>query len=374
MKRFLFFILFFSTISAKVPNVRIKLNLKRPQIVFQSKQAFQLENNGSKKTIPANSRVKIQCKKFINDNSKILFAEVDSNGGIVQVNQESYRGKIKIYKDHKKKKCFLVGEMNIEDYIQSILPREMSASWPVEALKAQAVASRTYAIHRILKMDANNPIYHLENSEKDQVNGSVKDWTKKTSQAIRETAGQVLVNEENKLVPAFFHAKCGGSTLRPGQVWDGQYASYERVKDPYCISNGMSGQWKVKITRDDFRRFFRSELMKKGIELKLSFREEQVATDSIDRAYLRVYVGSIPYLINKAALRKYFGRFKVRSNHFTLERLEGQSYQMVGRGHGHGVGMCQIGAWEISKLGEGYRRILKHYYPKLRIVSYMKKG
>lgn len=366
----------FGAKSNQIPEIKVKLNLKHDVLKLHSDSKILLNRVEKKKLnqYKANTKIKVKCTKFERKTTAELFATVSAFDNILHVNGETYKGKISIYKDHLKKKCFVVGEMDLEDYVQSILPTEMSASWNVEALKAQAVAARTYALHRILTLNQSSSVglnYHLENSEKDQVNGSVKDWTKKTLTATKATKGQVLVNEKRELVPAFFHAKCGGSTLTPGQVWQNSYSSYKRVKDPYCVKAGKP-YWYHKLTKNDFRKFFRWSLKKQQIILDENFGREVVTADSVYNAYFKIYIGEKDYLIPKSGMRRYFGRYKVRSNHFKILKNSSGDYVLYGRGHGHGVGMCQIGAHEMSKRGNGYKDIIAHYYPKLDLVSYLK--
>ncbi|MGB0454913.1 MAG: SpoIID/LytB domain-containing protein [Bacteriovoracaceae bacterium] len=357
------------------PRIKIKLNLNSAVIKLDSDKDIILNRKNKIKKFTAGTQIKIKCKKFSKELGKEdLFAEILSDNGIVHVNADTYRGKIKVYKDHLKKKCFVVGDMDIEDYVQSILPREMNASWPIEALKAQAIASRTYALHRLIKFKSKNPnvVYHLENSEKDQVTGSLKDWNKKTTKAIQETRGKVLVNRNKELVPAFFHAKCGGGTLVPGDVWMNTYQSYKRVPDPYCDGAGRPN-WKYEVKGQKFEKFlswyFRKKRGMKGIPGKSVL----IANDSTGNPYLNLYINRKTYLVPKSSFRRYFGRFKFQSNHFRVMKSGAGNFIVYGKGHGHGVGMCQIGSLVMSKQGRPYDGILRHYFPNLNIVSYLKR-
>src|SRR5690606_26776420 len=103
-----------------------------------------------------------------------------------------------------KESCDLVNSISLENYISTLLSKEMNGTWPVEALKAQAVAARTYAFERVKRgagMELNEKLYHLESSEKDQVSGSFMDITEKTVLATRETNGEILVGPSGKVAP-----------------------------------------------------------------------------------------------------------------------------------------------------------------------------
>ena len=91
-----------------------------------------------------------------------------------------------------------------------------------------------------------------------------------------------------------------------------------------------------------------------------------LAPDRFENSKFRIYIGEQVYILEKTLLRKFFGRFEVPSNNFVLERRDGKT-QLYGKGNGHGVGMCQLGALSMAKQGKRYSEILSHYYPQHRL-------
>ncbi|MSR77626.1 MAG: SpoIID/LytB domain-containing protein, partial [Candidatus Omnitrophica bacterium] len=113
----------------------------------------------------------------------------------------------------------IVNEIPIEDYLKSVLPSEMSAEWPIEALKAQAVAARTYALFKMIENQ--NEKFDLR---KDVISQSYKGKALEriaSTRAVKETQGQVL-SYRGKVFPSFFHSTCGGHTANIADLWDMQ--------------------------------------------------------------------------------------------------------------------------------------------------------
>ena len=125
--------------------------------------------------------------------SPVLLASLSSNTGIIKWGDTQYRGDLKIVTNSNNKSCDLINEISMEDYIATLLSKEMNAKLPVEALKAQAVAARTYAVHKI---KTNRKVeFHLENSERFQVNGSLNDETQKQLKPRMIPKGLVLISK-----------------------------------------------------------------------------------------------------------------------------------------------------------------------------------
>lgn len=325
------------------------------------------------------SLVKFNCQgQSKNKNNRpILFASLSSNLGNLDVNGETYKGKIHILAHQGKDNCDVVNELSMEDYISSLLSKEMNSKWPIEALKAQAVAARTYAVHKIhskqvSKVAGHEAYYDLESSEKHQVSGSKKDITNKTKRAASETAGEVLVtSSKSKLTPIFFHASCGGKTNLPEIVWDNFVDGYQSVSCDRCRRSTKNSYGK-KISQKRFKQFlnwiYKNNLDFKGEKVNLNDVDIAIAPDSQKYNSLKVYLDDNVMIISKPLLRRYFGRVLVRSNHFKLEMTKNE-FIITGKGNGHGVGMCQVGALDYAQLGWNYKKILAHFFPEHEIAK-----
>lgn len=199
--------------------------------------------------------------------------------------------------------------------------------------------------------------------------GNFFDSTKKTALASFKTKGEVLVTKEGKVVPVFFHASCGGRTLRPDQVWTNKVDGYKAV---HCGACEDKNKWNGTISSKRLYKFLKWVEKKNYLDFKkaLSVSNFRFLSSLESSNFVRVYVGDRPYKIKKAYFRRYFGRTIVDSNHFDFEYdLKKKIAKFKGQGLGHGVGMCQIGARRLAVKNLTYKQILKHYFPDLKLVT-----
>jgi stage II sporulation protein D len=328
--------------------------------------------NDDIKTYTGKKTVKFNCETFTTlnkqKNKPILLATLESPTGLLSYGNDKYQGMFKVITNPKGDSCDIVNEIPMEAYISSLLTKEMNPKWPIEALKAQAVAARTYALHKIrtqqvTKELGNEAYYDLESSEKHQVAGNFFDTTDSTNEASLNTKGEVLVTESGKIEPIFFHAKCGGRTLRPDQVWHNKEEGYESVNCPFCHDIGPKG-WNNTISRSRLKSFFLWASEKGHLKEKLSgdFSSIILVPDGIDKFTVNFYINDRPYIVEKALLRNYFGRVLFPSNTFSV-KAQGDGIAISGEGLGHGVGLCQMGAFAMAMRGWSYKKILAHYFP-----------
>lgn len=351
-------------------NVRVGKQLDKVELSGIDLSRTLIGNNKSKffagkKTIRFNCRPVMQNIQY---DRPILLASLSSRTGIVSWNQSKYRGNFKVISSHKNKGCDLINELPFETYISTLLAKEMNAKWPLEALKAQAVAARSYAYHKkitrqVSKKQGFETYYDLENSEKHQVNGSFLDATYQTSRAAKETKGEVLTLKTGYFTPIFFHSKCGGRTLTPDQVWWNKIPGYRSVECPHCHQHGRKN-WKYKVHKKTFVSYLEKAL-KVFYSKKVKYRERdlRLVPDNSFNSTFRVYNDDFPTEIQKSRLRQVLGRDRTPSNNYHIVD-NGKSVTFHGKGFGHGVGMCQYGAFELAKQGKTYREILSYYFPE----------
>ncbi|WP_412474087.1 SpoIID/LytB domain-containing protein [Halobacteriovorax sp. YZS-1-1] len=314
-------------------------------------------------------KIKINCGNLKHARSirPQYLASLTSKTGLIGFEKKQFMGQMHIVTSEDGKSCDVVNEMELDDYIATLLAKEMNASWPVEALKAQAVAARTYAIHHMMSSGLqNDTLYDLENSEKHQVNGTFNDVTASTIEAARKTAGMVLTNKDGNLVPAFFHASCGGNTLEPDDVWTNEVHGYSTVKCAYCQ---RKKNWDSKITQIRFKKMIEWGMRKGYVKKQKLHKKLSIYPDKKNAKAIYVRNGKNKIKIKKSLFRRYFGRVDFPSNYFYLVDLGREGLQFVGKGNGHGVGLCQVGALGLAQKGKGHKEILAHYFPKLNILK-----
>ncbi len=362
------------------PKINVRIAKSLPQVTvkgFDLQRKFSSEKKGrlykGKKIIQFNCERSRRQKALIK--KPRLVASVSTLSGVIDWNDQKYRGKFHLLTSAEHDSCDLVNEQSLETYISALLSKEMRNDWPLEALKAQAIAARTYAYHKIKTKQVSQTLgyqtyFDLENSEKHQVNGTLLDESKATRLASKETEGRILKTKSGKITPIFFHSKCGGRTIVPRSVWENRVEGYQSVDCPYCHDHGHK-PWKIFIDEKSLKTAINSVFTElKGGETLFSSSEMKrpltVIPDRNKRASIRFYKAGKMYTVKKSHLRRVLGRKTLPSNNFEIQ-IERNGYQLVGTGYGHGVGMCQFGALELAKRGLNYKQILAYYFPGHKI-------
>lgn len=134
--------------------------------------------------------------------------------GFVSVKNKWYRGNLMI--QNKGGKLTVINNVGIEDYIKGVLPSEMPSGWESEALKAQAIAARSFALANLGKRAKYG--YDLNDTTEDQVYGGASAETSKTNQVVDDTKGLVLIYD-TKIIPAYYSASAGGQTINASAAW-----------------------------------------------------------------------------------------------------------------------------------------------------------
>lgn len=233
----------------------------------------------------------------------------------------------------------VIGVVPMDEYVLSVLAHEMPLGWPMETLKAQAVAIRSYT--EAILAERKNKSFHLESTVMDQVykkigqnqNGALLE---KARQAVEATHGVFLINKKNRVLKAFYHSDCGGKTVSASSVWSREVDNDAGVAvDAGCPTNPMA-RWNYRVSKEKF------------VNLVKNFLGD----------------------IRSNEFRQLLGFMNLRSTNFEM-RDQGEEVEFSGKGFGHGVGMCQWGSRALGLKAYSYQRILKHYYPlaSIQLIS-----
>lgn len=253
-----------------------------------------------------------------------------------------------------------IREIPIERYVEGVLEKEVGKDWPIEALKAQAVASRTYALYR--KNHPRNERYDIESDVSDQVFELKRRYSPSIAEAVGATEGEALtVNGE--ILLAFFHSSCGGTSERADRVWED--VTMEPLlkihEDPFC-SDSPRHHWDYSLSREELSQLLAGE----GTRLEDDWELQVKERDESGRASKITFQssGSDQEIISLSAnhFRGLLGAGKLRSTLFEITD-GGDPIVFEGHGSGHGVGLCQWGAKGMAEQGKTYREILEFYYP-----------
>jgi stage II sporulation protein D len=277
----------------------------------------------------------------------------------ILVNGKPYRGTAEA--SLSEKAVLVVNELALEDYLVGLINCEISSSWPIEAVKAQAVIARTYALNK--KEARRSSLYHLESSVIDQVYDGCEIEDSRASRGVNETSGEVLTHNGN-IIQAFYHSNCGGRTESAENVWGARISYLMGVDCAYCLLT-PSTAWEQKISLRDI------EEKLKNAGLKISGLTDVRLGPKNDRGRLKnILISSArgETSLSGDQFRKALGYAVIKSTNFTIKTINGEVV-FSGLGNGHGVGLCQWGAKQRSLDGFGYAEILSYYYPGTKLTK-----
>lgn len=411
---------------SRQPEIRVGIWSNQSSIVVSSDVAFVLADSRTNKKLgefSAKDKVSVTGKKgqiVINGkqttaNGLHLVMSDKSGEHYFEVNRKRYRGAVSIHRTAGKEGLTVVNTLPLEQYLYGIVPEEMPGEWPMEAVKAQAVAARTFALNHLNKHSSDG--YDVCATTHCQVYGGKNSETVRTTKAVDDTFGQVLLYQ-GKPIEAMFHSSAGGTFTEDSEnVWGGSYAYLRSVSDydrqsPYLHWNkqitpqemdqslsragysigrviaielsplgqapakakdrGVSGRVKsigfigekgrVELSGNQVRSMLAlsSTLFEvkavvptvKGIDVKITDRYGDRETKIIDV--------NVPPQEEKGLLTD-------KENIIRIAGRKNEVWEFSGSGSGHGVGLSQWGAKSMAEQAPQedatyFKEILKHYY------------
>ncbi len=355
-------------LSVKPFMLRVRLMHDVSKLELKTKGAVKLEDLKTKRVIekkadyphaavvlPGEEGVKIGQKTFSTSAIRLLAYP----GTTLTVNGTSYRGEIDIRNTGGA--LDVINRVELEDYLKGVLPREINSLWPFEMLKAQAIASRSFAVGKALRRKSKE--YDLTDDTYSQVYGgrSAERW--RTTKAVEVTEGRVL-EYDGKILTAYFHSNCGGHTQDALCVWNEGAPPLKGVKCHWCRWSPYF-RWRVRIPTETILK----KLNEAGHPLAKIDDIRVGARDSSGRRhYVRIKSGNKWFEIDMTDFRYTLGNNLLKSANLQVKKYP-FFYLFSGYGWGHGVGMCQWGALGLSVRWQKAEKILKYYYPGAEIVS-----
>ena len=294
--------------------------------------------------------------------------------GVVD-NQNKENLKIKVFRVDLNK----VEEMNFEEYVVGVLAAEIPAAADINALQAQAIAARTYALAKMKEYGGNPCPKHPNAGEHDvcsdvhcqawiskeerfkrwETNVSVEYWDKLTK-AVNETKGKVLSYEGQLASAIKYHASSGGKTENSLEVF-GYVSPYLVSVDSEYEKDNPQYQSKVEMSKDDFIKKMKAANSKVDLSAKSLATQIKVPELTESGRVKKIQIGGQTFTGD--GIRWAMG---LKSSWFTVQVTSSNVVFNV-RGSGHGVGLSQRGAMEMAANGKKYDEILKHYYQGVEI-------
>ena len=253
----------------------------------------------------------------------------------------------------------VLNRIDLESYVASTVGGEMATSWTAEALRAQAVATRTYVLHEAARRRGND--WDVSATATSQVYRGIPAESDETRAAARATRGEVLTWDGEPIL-AVFHSTAGGRTATAGEVW-GEDRPYLRVVDVEEEDAAPHTYWRVEFSSQDLMSILDAAGVEVGPLEGLSVTR-RTRSGRVERLEVRGGTGRID--LRGADLRGLVASLTLRSTLFDV-RATPEGFAFVGSGFGHGVGMSQWGARALAKRGVAYPRILARFYPGTRL-------
>ena len=278
----------------------------------------------------------------------------------------------------------IINRLDLEKYLQSVVPVEMPSrnSAYYEALKAQAICARTYAIKKMdERKDGSFDVY---DDHRDQVYGGLKSQTVLASNAVKETRGDVIMFD-NSLADIFYHSTSGGMLESAENVWPNYKQPYlqsrqDALGKEFADDNSPYFRWSDTLSIQELDQIFNHRFNKSYLSkivrdtTNLIFETQVLKRTSSGRVdEMKISYGDTTFTLQGYEIRRFFTPLEGRalpSTLFTISSISDSLLVINGGGFGHGVGMSQFGAMNMSEKGFKYYDILVNKY---FIGTYLKK-
>jgi stage II sporulation protein D len=306
------------------------------------------------------------------DSSAVVVVAADADKGVIEVRGNRYCGNLRILV--REGNVSLANVLDLDRYLASVVGQESYPHWHLEAMKAQAIAARSYALYQMKQATASSD-FDLYSSVRSQAYPGVSSENATAREGVRQTRGVVLSYNDagvDKVLPAFYHSTCGGRTFPADRVFNIRpLAPLCGVTCAYCQFSKYY-RWEAGVGTEDVANQVRqgAAVANLGPLERVALSKEDLTPDGRVRAVSIWTAGQ-----TQKHWTMPLGRFKelfpaaqpLRSDRFTVA-LNGKTLTVSGSGYGHGVGMCQYGSEGQARLGRTAAGILNFYYPGSKLV------
>lgn len=295
----------------------------------------------------------------------------DSRGNPVKPGGVRYKGTLIIHL-LPDRRLALVNEVDLEEYLKGVVGKEMNLSEGEEALKTQVIIARTYAVHeqrleRLRRVKGEK--FDLYDDERSQMYGGLERHTAAASKLVDDTRG-MFVLYDGKIVRTFYSAACGGHTE---PAWEIMADETERMPPlagtacEYCQRRALY-RWKEPVLIP------KKEIAEKCLPKEL--QDRKIKSVDVTRTLpgghaleVSITVENSSRVVRLHATNEFKRAVTAKLRSTLWDRIEdkGEFISIIGRGYGHGAGLCQVGAYEMAKDGKRAAEILEYYYPSAKV-------
>jgi len=276
---------------------------------------------------------------------------------IPETKVRTYDGNLEVSLTADRSQLVLVNKVDLERYIAGVIESESGTRSNLEYYKLQAIICRTYLLanlnrHALEGFEVCDDVHCQAYLNKSSHNNIVE--------AVLDTKGQVIVDNDLNLITAAFYSNCGGQTCNSQDVWATPTTYLKSIKDTFCLRQPHA-KWQRIIPLEDWKAY---------LELKHKYPVDDSLKLSDATSFSQPNGRAIYFMDKdlKIPLKIIRADFKLKSTYFSVEQ-RGDSVVFNGRGYGHAVGLCQEGAMRMAVLKYSYKDILEFYYKDVHLVD-----
>lgn len=360
------------------PEIRVLLAVASESLALSAEGGFHVDGDGPSRFYPGPAALRARSETagislavdgFSSPAANGVFWAVRPMHGVLRLDGVPYRGRVILLP--MRGGIGVVNVVPLESYLRGVVAKEIGPVAPetYEALRAQAIAARTYAMRNLGKNDIAG--FDLHGDVRDQAYGGVAFETTLADRAVEATAGLALAEEDGRPAVLYYHSTCGGTTVAAGDLWsnaerphlrslrDVLFAGTDSETDACAWSRWY--RWRRDLDGPAVRRIFRTAGLP-GVPARFEILARSPTSGRIRILVLETADGAETRIAGDLPIRKLLGETALLpSTHFDMER-GGGSVILSGRGAGHGAGMCQAGAIGRSRAGETAEEILGFYF------------
>ncbi len=333
---------------ARQPDVRVRIFAIEPGQSVDITGVDKTRDNGTGKITVANQAGVARLGGTVVN----LPFVIESTGKPFAIGTRRYNGDLLLAAEADSQRIVVVNRLPMEQYLEGVVLSEMPSDYRDEALRAQAVASRSYAAWQV--MTRRSRPYDVSDTERSQVYQGTPARTALAHRVVSETRGRGLLHM-GRVIEAVFSSTCGGHTRGAEEAFGDQ--SVPPLAGTTCgLCDGTQfSSWKGRARRSDVGKSL-------GLGGAVSGLTDPEYYDSDRLAGITIKGPKAEKRLTGNQFRELFGQ-SGKSTWFTSIQLKGDAILIEGRGYGHGVGMCQVGAQKMAQAGQDHAAILAKYYP-----------
>lgn len=353
------------------PEVKVALLTGQARVGISATAPFTVYAGNEKRTIPSGAICRISHYNTVTVQGAIWLKKANfpiqiksESTGLITIGNRRYRGYLEVRKDQAGQ-LTIINVLPLEKYLFGVVPCEIGRvkDKTFEAVKAQAIAARSYTVSHFGWFE-HQGFDVFATYLRDQEYRGAGFETEMTTKAVLATYGIVAVHR-NQAIEAKYHSTCGGFTVgtkAPYLRAHPDTPGHRKGKKPFC-SKSPHFLWRKKLSHAELVAVLTKILPDIKPQPKIKSIKLETDRHSQRNRFVQVRIGRARYKIKSEVLRQ---ALDLKTNFYSV-KLTRRSINFIGHGYGHGIGLCQFGALEMSRRGYSCEQIINHYYPGTKL-------